>query len=436
MLESGMKFWPFLLLACAFSMGEDLVLHQAARVSMPEGVDSGIKEVALYHVPESHSYLLVLNWEFDNGHLFRTPIATMVFYGLCEGEDALQLCDITGDDMPELVVKGMTATGDNQHIRIYQFPKGASKYQPDRVARQLLQTVARGIKIRDDKRIILQAGYREEYSTYRPSSTIYEYSGDELVPLPPEGKTSCPAGWEEREVWAVNLKGEPLRLKAAVKEVEDPATFSLWKGIPPELLPEGTEAAEDHPAYRFSDSSGRKPNRRIYSQLGQLVAPLLPYRVTGGMAKGYVPTLEWCATETRRGLLPAYSKNRGLVVIDTANPEREYTILPPVWQELPTDHYQPDTAVSDTIRWLDDSHFVLVRWRTFAFSWVVYELKDDAFRQVASGAHHYKLKDHDSPTLVVRDGKLLAIRPHHGLRTARNAQTPDEILFDKNWEHK
>lgn len=417
------------------SLGGELV----AKVAMPSEVDTSICAVELYQLKDTFSLLLALRFPEDrHAPIHLLPIGIFTCFGsLQERPDdlPLQLWDVTGDGVPEIVFSVCTATGDNRHVRVFRI-NNTHPYPHTRttdVATLMLETYAAGIRRTEDGSLIANAPHDEELGGYPSASTIYAYKDGALQPVPTEGKTTCPPGWIETACWAIDsTTHELVLLKSAVTDqLQDNFIGSKF---PRELLVEGTANEEMHPPYRFSDSSDWAPNRRVYFQLGRMIAPLLPYQELSRISRIQSSSLfisgsfVACASEARCDLLPAVTKDDDWVIVNTADQQQSYRIPPPVRAEI-SRSAPYDTANRDVFRWLNDDTFVAVRTCRPDYSWAAYQKDGNGkFRQVAQGSRITKFSKNDSSgTLAVLDGKLVLLPS--GYPSSPHSESLVKILF-------
>ena len=411
-----------------------------AKVAMPAEVDTSISAVELYQLKDTFSLLLALRFPEDrHAPIHLLPIGIFTCFGsLQEKPDdlPLQLWDVTGDGVPEIVFSVCTATGDNRHVRVFRI-NNTHPYPHTRttdVATLLLETYTAGIRRTEDGSLIANDPHHEELGGYPKASTIYAYKDGALQPVPTEGKTTCPPGWIETACWAIDsTTHELVLLKSAVTDhLQDNFMGSKF---PRELLVEGTANEEMHPPYRFSDSSDWAPNRRVYFQLGRMIAPLLPYQELSRISreKSSSPLISSsfvaCASEARCDLLPAVTKNDDWVIVNIADQQQSYRILPPVRAEI-SQSAPYDTANRDVFRWLNDDTFVAVRTCRSDYSWAAYQKDENGkFRQVAQGSRITKFDQNEfSGTLAVLDGKLVLLPS--GYPRSPHSESLVKILFD------
>ena len=411
-----------------------------AKVAMPAEVDTSISAVELYQLKDTFSLLLALRFPEDrHAPIHLLPIGIFTCFGsLQEKPDdlPLQLWDVTGDGVPEIVFSVCTATGDNRHVRVFRI-NNTHPYPHTRttdVATLMLETYTAGIRRTEDGSLIANDPHHEELGGYPKASTIYAYKDGALQPVPTEGKTTCPPGWIETACWAIDsTTHELVLLKSAVTDhLQDNFMGSKF---PRELLVEGTANEEMHPPYRFSDSSDWAPNRRVYFQLGRMIAPLLPYQELSRISreKSSSPLISSsfvaCASEARCDLLPAVTKNDDWVIVNIADQQQSYRILPPVRAEI-SQSAPYDTANRDVFRWLNDDTFVAVRTCRSDYSWAAYQKDENGkFRQVAQGSRITKFDQNEfSGTLAVLDGKLVLLPS--GYPRSPHSESLVKILFD------
>ena len=421
------------------SLGGELV----AKVAMPAEVDTSICAVELYQLKDAKSLLLALRFPEGKDD---PPAATHLLPigvfssggGLQERPDdvPLQLWDVTGDGVPEIIFSVYIVTGNNRRVRVFRI-NDTHPYclmEPVDVATLLLETNAPRIRRTEGGSLIMDYPFVEEFDGYPCASTIYAYKDGALQPVPTEGKTTCPPGWIETACWAIDsTTHELVLLKSAVTDhLQDNFMGSKF---PRELLVEGTANEEMHPPYRFSDSSDWAPNRRVYFQLGRMIAPLLPYQELSRISreKSSSPLISSsfvaCASEARCDLLPAVTKNDDWVIVNIADQQQSYRILPPVRAEI-SQSAPYDTANRDVFRWLNDDTFVAVRTCRSDYSWAAYQKDENGkFRQVAQGSRITKFSQNDSSgMLAVLDGKLVLLPS--GYPRSPQSESLVKVLFD------
>ena len=413
-----------------------------AKVAMPAEVDTSISAVELYQLKDTFSLLLALRFPEDrHAPIHLLPIGIFTCFGsLREKPDdlPLQLWDVTGDGVPEIVFSVCTATGSNRHVRVFRI-NNTHPYPHTRttdVATLMLETYTAGIRRTEDGSLIANDPHDEELGGYPNASTIYAYKDGALQPVPTEGKTTCPPGWIETACWAIDsTTHELVLLKSAVTD-QSQDNF-IGSKFPRELLVEGTANEEMHPPYRFSDSSDWAPNRRVYFQLGRTITPLLPYQELSRISRIQSSSLfisgsfVACASEARCDLLPAVTKDDDWVIVNTADQQQSYRIPPPVRAEI-SRSAPCDTANRDVFRWLNDDTFVAVRTCRSDYSWAAYQKDENGkFRQVAQGSRITKFSQNDSSgTLVVLDGKLVLLPS--GYPRSPQSESLVKVLFDSS----
>ena len=418
------------------SLGGELV----AKVAMPAEVDTSICAVELYQLKDAKSLLLALRFPEGKDD---PPAATHLLPigvfssggGLQERPDdvPLQLWDVTGDGVPEIIFSVYIVTGNNRRVRVFRINDTHPDclMEPVGVATLLLETNAPRIRRTEGGSLIMDYPFVEEFDGYPCASTIYAYKDGALQPVPTEGKTTCPPGWIETACWAIDsTTHELVLLKSAV--TDQPRDNFIGSKFPRELSVEGTANEEVYPPYRFSDSGAWGPTRRIYFQLGRTITPLLPYQELSRIRSSSLPisgSFVACASEARCDLLPAVTKNDDWVIVNTADQQQSYHIPPPVRAEI-SRSAPCDTANRDVFRWLNDDTFVAVRTCRSDYSWAAYQKDENGkFRQVAQGSRITKFSQNDSSgTLAVLDGKLVLLPS--GYPDSPHSESLVKVLFD------